>query len=222
MGERGSVDPEHRAHLERSERVWNRHSDSYDRSERDFAPMLDAAVERLDLDAGDAVLEVGCGPGTNFQRLHERVGPGGRIVAVDYSPAMVERARERAREHGFDNVDVIRGDASRTAFRPGSFDAALASLSLSVVPDAEAALRRVREALVPGGRLVVFDLQRIQSGPLRICNPLVVAFLKWYGNWNPDADVRAALRATFETVDVEATYTAGTTYRAMAKKAAES
>ncbi|WP_226022290.1 class I SAM-dependent methyltransferase [Halomicrobium salinisoli] len=221
MGERRSIDPEHRAHLERSERVWNRRSDGYGRSERDFAPMLDAAVERLGVGPGDAVLEVGCGPGTNFERLHDLVGPEGRLVAVDYSPAMVERARERARENGFDNVDVIRGDATRTAFEPASFDAALASLSLSVTPDAEAALRRVREALVPGGRLVVFDLQRIQSGPLRIVNPLVVAFLQWYGNWNPDEDVRAALRATFETVEVEATYTAGTTYRAVAEKAAD-
>lgn len=201
-------------HLDRSERVWDRWSDRYSRSERDYAPMLDDAVERLNVEAGDAVLEIGCGPGTNFERLHEQVGPDGRIVAVDYSPEMVERARERATEHGLDNVDVIRADAASVAFDPGQFDAAFASLSMSVMPDIEAAARRVRDTLVPGARFVVFDVRCFPSGPLRVLNPLLSRFFQWYANWNAEGDVLAALATAFDDYEVVETYFAGMNYTA--------
>ena len=210
---------DHEEHLQRSRKVWDRWSDRYARSERDFAPMLDAAVGRLAVEAGDSVLEIGCGPGTTFERLTDLVGPDGRIVAVDYSPAMVERARERASERGWDHVEVIRADASSIELRAESFDAALASLSMSVVPDATAAARRVHDALVPGGRFVVFDLRCIPSGPLRVVNPFLSLFYRWYANWNADEDVVGSLRTVFGDVAVEETYAAGAAYRAVARKA---
>lgn len=215
---RGAADGAHREHLERSEKVWNRWSDKYGKSERDFAPLLDDAVGRLGLEGGDTVLEIGCGPGTNFERLHDLVGPDGHIVAVDYSPAMVERARERADENGWDNVEVIRADASSLELAPERFDAALASLSMSVVPDATAAARGVSDALVPGGRFVVFDVRCVPSGPLRVVNPLLSLFYRWYANWNPDEDVTGAVESVFDDCAVDETYAAGTGYRLLATK----
>lgn len=217
MSDRSSIDDEHRAHLERSERVWNRRSAGYGRSEREMAPMMADAVERLDLDAGDAVLEVGCGPGTNLERLRERVGERGRVVAVDYSPEMCRRARERYADRGWDNVGVVRADASRLRLDQ-EFDAALASLSLSVMPDVRAAAERIQDALVPSARLVVFDVRPVPSGPLRIVNPLLAAFLRWYANWNADEDALAAVRETFDNVSVERTYFTGTLYTAVAER----
>ena len=205
-------------HLQRSRAVWDRWSDRYGKSERDFAPLLDDAVERLGLEAGDRVLEIGCGPGTNFERLTELVRTDGEIVAVDYSPKMVERARERVAEHDWDHVEVIQADASSVELESQRFDAAFASLSMSVMPDATAAASRVADALVPGGRFVVFDLRCIPSGPLRIVNPLLSWFYRWYANWNADEDVVESLAATFEAVTVEETYAAGAAYRAVATK----
>jgi SAM-dependent methyltransferase len=206
------------AHLARSERVWNRWSDWYGQSERDFAPLLDAAVERLDLEAGDAALEIGCGPGTNLERLRERVGPDGCVLAVDYSPAMVERARERVAEHGWENVEVRRADATRVDLEPAAFDAALAALSMSVMPDASAAAERVHGALRPGARFVVLDLRCVPSGPLRIANPLLSLCFRWVANWNPDTDVVGSLEATFDDATVEETYAAGVCFRASTSK----
>lgn len=215
----GDVDQDH---LDRSQKVWDRWSNRYGRSEKDFAPMLDDAVERLDVARGDTVLEVGCGPGTNFERLSEQVGTEGIIVAFDYSPKMVERARERASDQGLDNVEVFRADATQVELEPESFDAALASLTMSVMPDAEAAVRRVYETLVPGSRFVVFDVRCVPSGPLRALNPFISWFYRWYANWNPDVDVPEAVQTVFGAVEVEETYLAGTTFRALATKAEES
>ncbi|MFC4543396.1 class I SAM-dependent methyltransferase [Halosolutus amylolyticus] len=197
---RSSSDDEHAAHLERSRTVWDRWSDYYGMSERDFEPMREALIDRLALEPGDRVLEIGCGPGVNFERLRTDVGPDGELVAVDYSPGMVENARDRIEEHGWENVEVRRADATTIDFDE-PFDAAIATLSLSVMPDARRTIETVYRSLVPGARFAVLDVRMIPSGPARILNPIVWRFFRWYANWNPDNDVVGSLAAVFEDCD---------------------
>lgn len=210
----------HERHLERSERVWNRWAAHYSLSESDFEPMREAAMDRLGLEAGDAVLDVGCGPGVNFQYLRNAVRATGHILAVDYSPEMVERARERVAEHGWENVDVRKADATRADLGDG-FDAAVSTLAMSVMPDIAGAVRNVYGSLVPGGRFVVFDLRPVPTGPLRVVNPVLRRALAWMANWNPDGDVLDSLGSTFDAVAVVDTYAAGTAYTAVAERAVE-
>jgi ubiquinone/menaquinone biosynthesis C-methylase UbiE len=201
--------------------VWDRWSDNYAMSEADFEPMREAAVERLDLEPGDAVLDVGCGPGVNFELLRDAVGPDGRVVALDYSPKMLDRARARVADHGWENVTFRRADATRVDLDPESFDAALAALatlSLSVMPSPEAAVERVHEALRPGSRFVVFDIRSFPSGVLRVLNPLLERTLHLVANWNTDADVPAATESVFGECQVVETHFAGATYIAVATR----
>lgn len=136
-------DGERAAHLERSRRVWDLWSQFYGFNDRDTEPVRRRAVETLALTGGETVLDVGCGPGSNFELLRERVGPGGRVVGVDYSPKMVAKARARVENGSWDSVDVIRADATRPVVLPESVDAAVATLALSAMPDArEASARR--------------------------------------------------------------------------------
>ena len=209
---------DYRQHLERSRRKWDRWSDWYATSERDFEPMREDAIDSLDLEPGDRVLDVGCGPGVTLERLRADVGPTGRVVAVDYSPEMVAKARERVDEHGWRNVEVVRADATRVDVDE-PFDAAIASLSLSVMPDVRRTVTNVHRLLVPGAPFVVFDVRPFPSGPPRVLNPLVRLFLRWYANWNPDDDVLESLRTVFGECEVLETYTAGTTYTALCRKA---
>lgn len=208
-------DTEDREHLARSRRVWDRWSHRYGLSERDFEPVRVRAIERLDLAAGDRVLDVGCGPGVNFTSLREAVGSSGEVVGIDYSPGMVERARARVGDRGWENVAVRRADAT-TATLGSGFDAATATLSLSVMPDVDRAVANVHSALPGDGRLAVVDLRPVPSGPARALNPLIRRCLRWVANWNPDGDVVASLRATFETVEVYETRAAGTAFAALA------
>ncbi|NHN60735.1 methyltransferase domain-containing protein [Halorussus sp. JP-T4] len=207
-----------RAHLERSRRVWDRWSDHYGLSEADYEPMRGTAVEYLNLEPGDAVLDVGCGPGVNFASLRDAVGPHGHIVGVDYSPAMVDRARARVADRGWENVTVRRADAGRVDLPAESFDATLATLSLSVMPSPRAVAERVHEALRPGGRFVVFDVRAFPSGPLRVVNPLVRRALHLVGNWNTEADVPTAIESAFGECEVVETYFAGLNYTAVATR----
>lgn len=205
-------------HLARSKKVWNRWSDRYSTSESDFEPMREAAIDRLALEPGDRVLDVGCGPGVNLERLRNDVGPSGEVVAVDYSPGMVENARQRVADHGWDNVEVRQADAT-TADLGDSYDAAVSTLAMSVMPDVDTAVRNVHDSLAPGAPFVVFDLRPVPSGPLRVVNPLLWRFFRWFANWNPDGDVLGALESTFAKCDVVDTYAAGVAYTALCRRA---
>ena len=220
-GDRSSeMDDDHQAFLERSRKKWDRWSRIYAINERDTESIRREMVDRLDLEPGDAVVEVGCGPGVNFELLRERVGPEGQVLGIDYSPEMVARAQDRIDEHGWENVNVRCEDATRADLDPESFDAAVAAQALSSMPDVRAVVELVYDALRPGGRLGVYGIRLVPSGPATVLNPFVLRFYRWFANWNDEEDVLAELERTFEAVEAVSTYALGTNYVTAATKAA--
>lgn len=129
-----------------------------------------AAAEALDVDRGDAVVEMGCGTGANFRHLRERVGPEGRVVGVDVTPAVLARARDRAA--AWDNVAVLRGDATRPPVA-GPVDGVLATFVVGMVPDPAATIGDWLSLLAPDGRVALLDAA---PSPVRGTAPLNVAF----------------------------------------------
>lgn len=156
--------------------------------------------DALGLSAGERVLDLGCGPGVNVPGLADDVGPAGRVVALDYAAGMVERAREMTRDRP--NAAAVRGDAAHLPFPDGSFDAVYSTLAVSAMPEAPAAVREARRVLRPGGRLVVLDAQPYQWPPARVLNPVVTRVFGWLTNWQPDLDVPALIRSTFDESEV--------------------
>jgi demethylmenaquinone methyltransferase/2-methoxy-6-polyprenyl-1,4-benzoquinol methylase len=195
---------------------WAEHAPLYGVVARLSRPLREEAVDALGLTGGETVLDVGCGPGTNFGLLRDAVGPGGRVVGMDHSRGMVERARERARPTGWENTTVVRGDATRLPVADDRVDAAVATLALTAMPDAEAVARGIRRALVPGGRVAVMDATLGRDD-----HPLAAWLLgpvyRRVADWSPDVDVLAALRSTFDDVEVIARHDAGTTVVALAR-----
>ena len=216
-GMRRVTDESTDAHLKRSRAVWNRRSDSYARDERELAAQRETAIDHLDPAVGDRVLEIGCGPGTNFERIGSEIGATGSLLAVDYSPEMADRARDRVAAGGWDNGDVRVADATTVAFE-SAFDVSLAILSMSVMPDKRRAVENVYDALHDGGRLVVFDVRPVPSGPGRIFNPILRRALQWYANWNPTGDVETAIADVFDESEVVETYFGGVGYTVLAHK----
>jgi ubiquinone/menaquinone biosynthesis C-methylase UbiE len=70
------------------------------------------AVEALNLQRGDTVVEIGCGTGLNFSLLRQAIGPEGRIIGVDLTAAMLDQARQRVAENGWSNVELVQSDAA--------------------------------------------------------------------------------------------------------------
>src|SRR5882672_10409553 len=87
-------------------------------------PVRQRAVDLLDLNEGDRVLDVGCGPGGSFPYLVHTVGQSGQVVGIEISPVININARRRIEKNGWRNVEVIEADA-RTVRLPGTFDGLL-------------------------------------------------------------------------------------------------
>ncbi len=117
-----------------------------------------AAVALLQLQPGDAVLDLGCGTGLDFPWLQARIGATGRIVGIDASAAMLAQARRRTARAGWANVDLVVVDAAQvSAVVAGPFDAVLCSYTLSVMADWDAAWTSATSLLRPGGHIAVVD-----------------------------------------------------------------
>lgn len=132
------------------------------------------AVETLDLDPGDTVVEMGCGTGANVPYLQERVGPAGRVVGVDFTPEVLARARERS---PWGNVAFVRGDANRPPV-DGPVDAVLASFVVGMLPDPARTVDRWLALLGHDGRLALLDAVSTRAWYARPLNPAFRAFVR--------------------------------------------
>jgi SAM-dependent methyltransferase len=103
---------------------------------------------------GGRVLDIGCGFGDMSQQLAGLVGPEGSVLGIDAAPRFIEAAQEEAREAGVANVEFRVADLEEADFDE-RFDAAYSRMGTMFFANPVAALRRVRSALVPGGRLVM-------------------------------------------------------------------
>jgi ubiquinone/menaquinone biosynthesis C-methylase UbiE len=116
------------------------------------------AVKALGLRAGATVVDIACGTGLNFPLLEQVVGPGGRIVGVDLTDAMLARARDRIAANGWSNVSLVQADAAEFDF-PTGVDAILSTYALSQVPECAKVIAHGATALSGGGRWAVLDLK---------------------------------------------------------------
>ena len=92
-------------------------------------------LDRVGVAEGWSAIDLGCGPSGVIDLLAERVGPRGRVTALDINPANVVLAREFAAERGLTNADIAEGDARQTGLTSDSYDLAHARTLLINIPD---------------------------------------------------------------------------------------
>ena len=125
------------------------------------------AVQALRLRPGDTVIDVACGTGLNFPLIQRLIGPDGRIIGVDLTDAMLDRARDRVATNGWRNVSLVQSDAVDFDF-PSEVDAILSTYALTQVPGCAAVIAHGAAALTEGGRWVVLDLKVPAGLPRRL------------------------------------------------------
>lgn len=110
------------------------------------------------LSAGQTVLDLGSGPGLDCFLAAGRVGPTGRVIGVDMTSEMVDRARENARTGGYDNVEFRLGEIEALPVADASVDVIISNCVLNLSADKGRALAEAYRVLRPGGRVVVSDM----------------------------------------------------------------
>jgi len=134
------------------------------------------AIESLALKQGDTVVELGCGTGLNFSLLHERVGPGGKIVGVDLTDAMLDGANARIAANGWSNVELVKSDAADYVFTAAAAGI-LSTFALTLVPEFDEVIRNGAAALLPGKRFVILDFKRPSGWLMDRAAPVLAALL---------------------------------------------
>ena len=114
----------------------------------------EAALSAHPPNPGDRVLDVGCGFGDTTQRLVQLVRPNGSALGIDVSENFIEAAEREAKEAGLSNIGFMLGDVQVTEFEQ-EFDYAFSRMGVMFFANPVVAMRNIRGALVPGGRLCV-------------------------------------------------------------------
>jgi len=128
-----------------------------------------------DIPTGATVLDLGCGAGLDSLIASGRVGVAGKVVGIDFSDAMLVRAREAAAEYGIDNVEFHHADAEDLPIADGAIDVALVNGIFNLNPDREAIFRELARVLRQDG--VVYAAELI------LREPLPAEILKNPGSW---------------------------------------
>ncbi len=167
---------------EEAKRVYDRISKFYDYLAGTFERKYsEIALERLSVQEGETVLEIGFGPGHCLQRIAQSVGDNGKAFGIDISSGMLEVARKRLkRAQLITRVELCCGDAANLPYGDNTFDGVFMSFTLELfdTPEIPQVLGEVKRVLKPAGRLGVASMSK-ENGESMLLRLYEWAHTKW-------------------------------------------
>jgi len=129
-------------------------------------------VALASLREGETVLDLGAGAGFDCFLAADKVGKNGRVIGVDMTPEMIEKARENVKKGDYGNVEFRLGEIENLPVADNSVDAVISNCVINLAPDKRRVFREAYRVLKPGGRLMVSDIVLLKELPDFIRNSI--------------------------------------------------
>jgi arsenite methyltransferase len=107
---------------------------------------------------GDIVIDLGSGAGNDAFVARHETGETGKVIGIDFTPAMIERARQNAEARGFNNVEFRQGDIEKMPVTSNKADVIVSNCVLNLVPNKDAVIKEIYRVLKPGGHFSISDI----------------------------------------------------------------
>ncbi len=115
--------------------------------------------------AGDTVVDLGSGAGNDCFIARAETGETGHVIGIDFTPAMVEKARANASKLGFSNVEFLQGDIENMPLADNVADVIVSNCVLNLVPNKDGVFKEIFRTLKPGGHFSISDIVLIGDLP---------------------------------------------------------
>lgn len=150
--------------------VYNIMTDDYSSLEG-YNPEADLGLgcglptEFAKIKTGDVVIDLGSGAGNDCFIARVEVGETGKVIGIDFTPAMIEKARRNAEKSGFNNVEFRQGDIENIPVGGNVADVVVSNCVLNLVPDKDKVFKEILRVLKPGGHFSISDVVLVGNLP---------------------------------------------------------
>lgn len=117
------------------------------------------------IQAGDVVVDLGSGAGNDCFIARHETGPEGKVIGIDFTPEMIDKARQNAEARGFNNVEFRQGDIEKMPMTSAVADVVVSNCVLNLVPNKLGVMQEIYRVLKPGGHFSISDIVLVGNLP---------------------------------------------------------